>query len=302
MCAVLAAASGEAILAGVLMAVAILTRETAAVHLVAMALLLNRRAPIALATAAIAIALTLVVFPPPAFDAWLHAMSRSVQTHPITVWQIVAPFLWILAAGPVPVVAGIVILLWRRDLRPGGRWLVVSVPAAIATVTLLFYPDGSFSPRYMLATAPLAFFLPAAAWMADRPRAMAAAFLVPLVLVFVATRSARGVTARGNAVIDRVAALPQKALVVPGHYCPQARLSATIHGRRDLTMMCPGWEWPADPAVVLDQALSEGRPVAVDVADDAWMPPREVEYRDAIRAWAARHGGQNVSGFLVIAR
>jgi hypothetical protein len=103
-------------------------------------------------------------------------------------------------------------------------------------------------------------------------------------------------------VIDRVAALPQKALVVPGHYCPQARLGATIHGRRDLTMMCPGWEWPADPAGALEQALSEGRPVAVDVVDDAWMPPREVEYRDAIRAWAARHGGQNVSGFLVIAR
>ena len=106
--------------------------------------------------------------------------------------------------------------------------MVVSVPAAIATVLLLFYPDGSFSPRYMLATVPLAFFLPAAAWMADRPRTMAAAFLVPLVILFVATQSARVVTARGDAVIERVAALPQKALVVPGHYCPQARLGATI--------------------------------------------------------------------------
>ena len=280
------------------MAVAILTRETAAVHLVAMALLLNRRAPIALAAAAIAIAVTLFVFPPPAFDAWLHAMSRSVQTHPITLWQVVSPFLWILAAGPIPVVAGIVILLWRRDLRPGGRWLVVSVPAAIATVALLFYPDGSFSPRYMIATVPLAFFLPAAAWMADWPRTMAAAFLVPLVILFAATQSARAVTARGNAVIDRVAALPEKALVVPGHYCPQARLGATIHGRRDLTMMCPGWEWPADPAGVLDAALSEGRPVAVDLAEDAWMPPREVDDRDAIRAWAAKHHGRTETWIL----
>ena len=301
-CALLAAASGRAIAAGVLMAVAILTRETAALHLVALALLLGRRAPLALATTVVLIAVTLFVYPPPAFDAWMNAMSRSIEAHPITLWQIVSPFLWVLAAGPVPVLAGIVILTRRRDLAPSGRWLVVSVPAAIATVVLLFYPDGSFSPRYVLATVPLAFFLPAAAWMAERRRLMAVALVVPLVVLFASTRSARVAAARGATLIDRVAPLPLNTLVVPGHYCPQARLGATIHKRADLTMVCPGWEWPMDPAAVLDRALAEGRPVAVDIADDAWMPPREVGYRDAIRAWAAKHQGSTVAGFLIVNR
>jgi len=298
-CALLAAASGRAIAAGLLIAIAILTRETAAVHLVAIVLLLQRRSIVAIAVTAIVLAVTLSIYPPPAFSAWVAAMSTSVQTHPITPWQIVSPFLWVLAAGPVPVAAGIYILIGRRDLRPQGRWMVVSLPAAIATVALLFYPDGSFSPRYMLATVPLAFFLPAAAWMAARPRLMAAAFLVPLVVLFGFTQAARASVARGAALIDRVAALPQNALVVPGHYCPQARLGATIHKRRDLTMMCPGWDWPADPYAVLDAALADGKPVAVDVANDAWIA-REVTNRDAIRDWAAKHMGTDHAGFMVI--
>src|SRR5262245_8060921 len=204
-CALLAAANGRGITAGVLMGVAILTRESAVAHVVAMALLLGRRAPIAIAASALVLAIALFIFPPPAFDAWVGAMSVSIQAHPITAWQIVAPFLWVLTAGPVPVIAGLVILLKRRDLWPTGRWVQVAVPAAIATVLLLFYPDGSFSPRYMIATVPLAFFLPAAAWMSERPRFMAVALLVPLVVLFASTRSARVAAARGATLIDRVA-------------------------------------------------------------------------------------------------
>src|SRR4029453_16876655 len=202
--------------------------------------LLGRRAPIASAAAAVLMAAALVAFPPPAFKAWLSAMSVSIQAHPITAWQIVAPFLWVLAAGPVPVIAGIVILLRGRDLRPPGRWITVAVPAAIATVLLLFYPDGSFSPRYMLATVPIAFFLPAAAWMGDRPRTMAVSPLVPLGFLFASTRPARVAAARGAAVVDRVAPLPSNALVAPGHYCPQARLGGAFPHRRLLHSMVPG--------------------------------------------------------------
>ena len=327
--ALVAAASGQAVLAGLLMGIAILTRETAAFHLVAMVLLLMNprvfpgqsavdggswarylRPLLALVVTAIVIALTLVEFPAPALDAWIHAMSRSVQTHPITLWQVVSPFLWILAAGPIPVVVGAYILLKDRGRTyfleksaPGPsarRWLLVSVPAAIGTVLLLFYPDGSYSPRYMLATVPLAFFLPAAQWMADRPRAMGVGFAVPLVILYVSMAYPREVAVRGATLIDRIVSLPQKTLVVPGHFCPQARLGATIHGRPDLSMMCPGWEWSDNPAGVLDAALAEGRPVAVDISADAWLGQREVPYRDAIREWAARHSGQDVAGFVVV--
>jgi hypothetical protein len=263
---------------------------------VAIALLLGRRALVAFGVSAAAIAATLWIFPPPAFDQWLHAMSRSVESHPIGAWQVIAPLLWVLVAGPLPVVVGIVALA----RRPTGRWLVVSVPAAIGTIAILFYPDGSFSPRYMLATVPLAFFFAAGSWLSARPRLLAVALIVPLVAFVPATRQLRVVAAHGAAVTNRVASLPPGALVVPGHYCPAARLGATIRGRRDFEMMCPGWEWPADPARMLDDALDAGRPVALDLADAAWMPPREAANRDAVRAWAAGRPGRDIAGFFVV--
>jgi hypothetical protein len=100
----------------------------------------------------------------------------------------------------------------------------------------------------------------------------------------------------------RVAALPARALVVPGHYCATARLGAVIHGRGDLEMMCPGWDWPADPALVLGAALSAGRPVALDLGDDAWISPLERSGRAAVEAWAAGRARRGVAGFVVIER
>jgi len=297
--AIAAAARSRAALSGLLIAVAILTRETAAVHVVAIALLLGRRAAVAGVVAVVVIGATLWVFPPPAFDVWLHAMSRSMEAHPIDLWQVAAPFLWVLAAGPLPVIAGIILLMRRRSSE---RWFVVSAPAAIGTVVLLFYPDGSFSPRYMLATVPLAFFLPAGAWLAERPRVLAAGLIAPLVVLVLAMRPVRAVAARGAEVMDRVARLPPNALVVPGHFCPQARLGATIHDRRDIDMMCPGWDWPADAGGRLDDALASGRPVAVDLDDAAWLSPRERPNRDAVRAWAAGRRGRDVAGFFLVDR
>jgi hypothetical protein len=296
--ALLAAVKSRAPLAGGLLAVAILTRETAAVHAVAIGILLGRRAIVAFGVCGVVMAATLWVFPPPAFDAWMGAMSRSVQTNPMTPWRVLAPFLWVLAAGPLPVVAGIVLLA----RRPAGRWLVVSWPAVAGTIAILFYPDGWFSPRYMLATVPLAFFLPAGEWLSARPRLLAAALIAPLAALAIATQPARVVAARGAAVMDRVASLPAGALVVPGHYCSDARLGATIHRRYDLQMMCTGWEWPEDPRRRLDDALASGRPIAIDVSDDAWMPPLETEERDIVRAWAAGKSAREMAGFVVIQR
>jgi hypothetical protein len=184
-------------------------------------------------------------------------MSRTVETRRVGPWQLTAPFLWILAAGPLPVIVGMVRLVRRRAT---GRWLVVSVPAVAGTIAILFYPDGWFSPRYMLATVPLAFFLPAAAWLAERPRYLAIGLMAPLVAMPLILMPVRAITSRGEAVMDRVAQLPRNAFVVPGHYCSNAQLAATIHARRDLSMMCPGWGWPADPVRVLDEALASGRP------------------------------------------
>jgi hypothetical protein len=210
------------------------------------------------------------------------------------VWKSIV---WVLAAGPVPVVAGILMLFHP----PRGRWAILSIPAAIGTIALLFYPDGSYSPRYVLATVPLAFFLAAAPWFSARPRILAIALIVPLAAVPILTQPARAMARQGADVMGRIGALPSGAIVVPGHYCPHARLAASIQRRPDLTMMCTGWSWPADPARALSAAVDAGRPVALDLADQAWLAG-EAPARDAVRAWAATRTGRLVAGFLVIGR
>jgi hypothetical protein len=118
----------------------------------------------------------------------------------------------------------------------------------------------------------------------------------------VAASPSRDVAARGAEVMRRIATLPAGTLVVPGHYCSYARLGATVVERRDFDLVCPGWDWPADPARVLDAALASGRPIALDLADEAWMAPREIPNRDQVRAWAAGRPSRDLAGFTVISK
>jgi hypothetical protein len=176
---------------------------------------------------------------------------------------------------------------------------VIAWPAAIATIALLFYPDGSFSPRYMLATVPIAFFIPAAFYLAAHRRLLVVSLAVPLVAALIAIQPANRVAAYGATLGTRVSLLPENAFVVPGHFCPQARLAATVHGRTDLMFVCPGWEWPVDLVSLLDNAIANGSIVAVDASVDAWVGRREQPLRDDVRAWLARHAVQQVAGFTV---
>jgi hypothetical protein len=203
---------------------------------------------------------------------------------------------WVLAAGPVPVVAGAVALVRRLVPR---QVAVIAWPAAIATVALLFYPDGSFSPRYMLATVPIACFIPAALWLKTRRRLLVVSLALPLAGALIATQPANRVAAYGATLATRVSALPENAFVVPGHFCPQARLAATVYGRADLMFVCPGWEWPVDLVSLLENAIANGSVVAIDASADAWVGRREQPLRDEVRAWLARHPVRQVAGFTV---
>jgi len=296
--ALIAATYSHAIAAGLLLAAAIATRETSAVHIVAIAILLGRRAILAMLVLAIALAAILLTFPPPGLASWWQLMSQSTVARAATPSGVFKSWLWVLAAGPVPVVAGIFVLA----RRPAGRWLVVSVPALIATAGLLFYPDGSFSPRYVLATAPLAFFFAGSIWLSQRPRLFMAALIVPLAVVPFITAPSRVIAAYGETVVQRIRSLPAGAIVVPGHYCPQARLGASIYHRSDLSMVCPGWEWPADLSTALDAGRAAGHPVAVDISPDAWRDPGETPHRDAARQWVAGKASDVVAGFSVVSR
>jgi hypothetical protein len=223
-------------------------------------------------------------------------MSQSTAARAASPSGVFKSLMWVLAAGPIPVAAGLYVLA----RRPRGRWLIVSIPAAIATAGLLFYPDGSFSPRYVLATAPLAFFVAGGILLSVGPRLFGAALVVSLAVVPFITQTSTLMAERGKAVMQRLPNLPAGAIVVPGHYCPQARLAASIHQRRDLSMICPGWEWPADLSAVLDAALLAGHPVAVDISDEAWRAPGETPHRDATRQWAAGKVSEVVAGYRVV--
>ncbi len=286
--------------AGALMAAAIATRETAAIHLIAMVLLVGgRAAAAALLACAASLAVILTAAPPSGMAEWWGAMSRSAGAHPWSPLDLLIAVAWVSAAGPAPVAGGLWALL-RGDADRRVR--TVAVPAAIGTAILLFYPDGSFSPRYVLATVPVAFFVAAAPWLARQLPIAAAVLVLPLVVAALPAARAKAVAERGATLTARIPALPQNAVVVPGHFCPQARIGAVIAKRPDLRFVCPGWDWPRDVAGELDAALERGAPVAIDVRDAAWVGRREDAPREAVRAWIGSRPAADMAGFRVVRR
>ena len=289
----------RALVAGALIAAAVAMRETAALQLVAVVLLLGWRGWVSVAAFVVVLGTILAIAPPPALIAWFGDMSKSADTHPWRWRDLAISGGWLMTAGPIPVLAGAEML--RRHLV-NRRVLLVAMPSVIATILLFFYQDGSFSPRYMLATAPTAFFLAAAPWLANRLRLTALALIIPFIVAMLFVRPVNAVAARGATLTARMAQLPPRALVVPGHFCPQARLAATIHRRDDLEFVCPGWGWPADVGAVLDQAIASGQPVAVDPSPNVWMGGRETVPSQQIQNWLQQRPGRTIADFVVIDR
>lgn len=300
--ALIMAADARPVVAGAILGCAIATRETAAVHLIAVGLLVGRErrrdAAYAVVTA-IGTTLAIVVVTRGGIDlaSWTGAMRRSSTAHPLGIRDVALSIAWVLAVGPLPVVLGARALARHRH----DRLARVAWPAAIATVALLFYPDGAFSPRYVLATAPLAFLLVAGPALAARPRAAAFALVLPLAAVPIATAKARAIARRGGALVERLSSLPARALLVPGHFCPHARLALAFHRRTDVALVCPGWDWPDDVARVLEGARCDGRPIVLDLEDDAWIGEREIAPRNAVRAWAGTAGTIEIRGLAHVA-
>jgi hypothetical protein len=298
--ALAAAARDRSIVAGLLLAAAIATRETAVVHVAALVLLLGvRRGTVAVAIAAASLAGVIWIFPPQGVLGWFGTMAQSAGSRSIELQALAVAAIWVLAAGPAPVAIGIRALFDRvRD----DRVRLVALPSLIATLALVFYPDGWFSPRYVLAAAPLAFFLPAARRLASRPAIAALLLIAPLAVMPWLARPSHDLARRGSSVIARVPALPERALVVPGHFCAHVLLAMTIHERRDLNVMCPGWDWPRDPKSVLDAAITEGRPVALDLDDAAWPASHEKPLFEQIRQWREARSRETVNGWEVVRR
>ncbi|GAC1557358.1 MAG: hypothetical protein NVS3B10_17300 [Polyangiales bacterium] len=336
----------RALLAGVVLSFAIATRETAAVQAIALAALLApRRAHVALALAAVAVGMTVLIVIAKREETmlgWIQAMARSSEKHPLSLRDLGLSIGWLLALGPLPVVVGVIEVLgftrrrWSERLSRPTRISLVPVaerdtlsdpsfaklraivaPSAVATALLVLYPDGSFSPRYLLATGPIAFLILAAprvsAMLQGKARVLTAlAIVFPLAVAPLTTAKSDSLARRADAVHARLAVIPDRALVAPGHVCPAigAWLAADAGAALPRTgadlppepfeLLCPGWSWPGDAWLLarrLDRARCFGRTVLLDAHDDAWLGTREQDARADVRAYVAQGDGREELGW-----
>ena len=334
---------GRAFVAGAVLAAAIATRETSAVQLLALLALLSRKrwnvlAALVASLAGLAIVIVLAKRNETMLG-WLQAMARSSNKHPVTLRDLALSIGWLLALGPVPVVLGLIELVSfarRRWGTPGPRDTLsdpafagtraIVVPSAVATLLLVLYPDGSFSPRYLLATGPLAFFVLASPRLSElladvrrrRPRLrffVACGLVAPLAIAPFTTRHAEEIAMRARALPPRLAQISDGTLLVPGHVCAAvgAWLAAEDAARAGhagpglpeerIELLCPGWSGPGDAqelALRLDRARCRGRAVAIDLADDAWVGVREQEAKAEVRAYVAARSSTLVAGFSIV--
>jgi hypothetical protein len=309
-------------LSGACLGAATATRETAIVHALALALLLRRPSAVLAAAAACGFALVLALAEGRGvglamIPGWLRAMHGSAAKHPLAARDVAIAAAWLLALGPLPLALSIVGV--RRDLaaravdRQAARRLAIALPALAAALALLFYPDGAFSPRYQLAVTPMllvagapvadALGRVAARRVASRVASLAAILAaLGLLAVRLGARGADALAAEGAAMHVRILAVPDGALVVPGHLCPAYEVAEAARdalrasgatravAARRYSIVCPGWGWPTREALftMLDDARRAGRAVAVDLRDEAWVGAREAAARDDVRAYAAR--------------
>lgn len=336
----------RAFLCGAILSFAVATRETAAVQVIALATILAaRKRNLLVMLLAVSIGLGVLATMAKKSDTltgWIAAMARSSERHPVGWIDLLLSLAWIVSLGPLPVALGAIELVkfgrrrWsdrlsrtsRPSLRPRdtlsdptfAALRAVVVPSAVATGLLVLYPDGSFSPRYLLATGPIALFALAAprlsAMLSSRARLPTAIALVaPLALAPFAARNPNALAARAEAVTHRLSVIPDHALVAPGHVCPAigAKLAVDEAARARRTgndlpperfeLLCPGWSWPGDLETLrmrLNRARCVGRTVVLDVSDDAWVGTREESAKRDVRGYVDDQPRKMVEGWTML--
>ncbi len=310
----------QAFFAGVLVAAAVAVRETAALQFVAVVLLLwPKKRAASVATLSFVVGLSLVVLHAKGsatLAGWFDAMASSSSKHPIGLRDVGLSIVWMLTLGPLPVVLAVIAMRPRelRTVLAQPKIRAVVLPSLLGTLLLTVYPDGSFSPRYLLSTAPLALLVVAAKPLANKlggPRRVRFALLLvaPLALAPVALARTHALAREGEEMRSRLRIAPDHALVVPGHLCPAAGAvlaeadAASVHRagigvpRARLELLCPGWAWPANEGALtarLDDARCHGRAVLLDTRDEAWVGAREWEAKSWVRAYVAREANARI--------
>jgi len=288
-----------------------------------------RLATIFLATSAAIVALPMawVALTQPGYAntiaTWLDGMAHDRALKAWSLEEAAVILGWILALGPV---AALVLVTSRpRDFgtsglrnvgTPGLRDLVV--PAWLQWAVMATYMGVSYSPRYLLSAFPAALAIPAG-WLLDRrlPPVLTPRAWVLLVLVFVTPVVAGRALVRSGeasviAVRDALPALlesvPPDAVIVTGHACPAValiRTQSTLEPRGTLssptwTTVCPGWAWPDNLGVALNDHRASGRTVVVDLRDAAWRGAEQQRSLVAVRAYWVAEGGAPDGRLIVI--
>lgn len=303
----------RAVLAGVLAGAAFGLREQSVISLAGLVLMLpaahrSRRVPlvIAIALAALAAAaapIAYVALHQPGyletFSHWLSAMSAERATHGFA-WRDAGFYLmWLTSLGPVPLAAAA--FAWVRRTRATVRTpllAAITVPAVLQLLALAFYPDITYSPRYLVAALPGAIALPAAIaidpWIVStrRSRLLVVACLLPLLVIgpIVLRYNARQQAALDDFERD-VSALPDRSVIVTGWMCPeiallrsQARIGFGVDPGWDA--VCPGWQWPSALPPALNAYRREGRTVVIDLRPSSWTGDEQRRFRDDAARYA----------------
>lgn len=237
---------------------------------------------------------------------WLRAVVPAGAVRDPATRRLGVYLAWLVALGPA--VAAAAVVAWTRQraclLRSRSLALAVCLPAVVQLLALAFYPEISYSPRYLAIVFPGAVALPAGLALdrwAGPSRArlvgLGATLLVPLLVArpFLLARSAplEGALA---ALPRTLIALPAGSVVVTGQLCPAIPFVEEEY-RRDPAYsnralqwqtVCPGSAWPPDLATHLDAARAEHRLVVLDLRPASWLGLEQqrslglaVRYRDA---------------------
>ncbi|MFO0626649.1 MAG: phospholipid carrier-dependent glycosyltransferase [Polyangiales bacterium] len=234
-------------------------------------------------------------------ETWLRGMRQERGAHPYTLTDFAAFLRWLVALGPVTLVAAAA--QWTRRPRAlvTGPLLAVCAPSLLQLALLAGYQDISYSPRYLLSALPGALAIPAGlalarvATTARRQALLAAVMALPLLVAAPWLRAREAPLSRA---VEGVPALlrtvPPDALVVAGQTCPAVELTRRLALAEPARWgaaprwprICPGWAWPDDLAARLDAALAQGQTVVLDLRPGAWLGPRQARVFAEVRAWS----------------
>jgi hypothetical protein len=222
----------------------------------------------------------------PTIRGWLRFMREEKLRHPLALVNLPIWVAWLVAIQPValgPALRGAAGLWRRRRELPAAATLAgISI---VVLLSLVFYQDLLYSPRYLLVGLPGLALLAgvALAPLVDRVGArraipvlaLAAAHVVVLCVAAAIVSPYRSGFALARSYHERVARLPASSVLVVGQLCPYISYLKVQGYPSSWEVVCPGWTWPRERlGATIDGHLARGKPVFIDLDHRLWRGER----------------------------